>query len=302
MILTEYIELLTESVSIGEINNAIDTHTRILINYHTRGEDNNTGARIIEVYAYGLTKAGNPVIRAFQPYGDTTSRVPSWKFFRIDRISYWKSTGQKFSRPASEYYKGMGLFNPNGDMSMKVVYKIAKFDGYDNISDLKPINHSSPKLKTPTQQQIQTSIPYRTDTEKRMERLRQQLTNPITLSDIKTKNGFRKYNNNDNKSEYGPKMKPQASTTTQQVDTTNKPEIYKTDTERGMERLRQQLQNPKRIDLTQFSRRNNNIQQQNNNSQEADNLYKTDTERGLENLRQQLKNPRKIDLSKIPRR
>lgn len=302
MILTEYIELLTESVSIGEINNAIDTHTRILINYHTRGEDNNTGARIIEVYAYGLTKAGNPVIRAFQPYGDTTSRVPSWKFFRIDRISYWKSTGQKFSRPASEYYKGMGLFNPNGDMTMKVVYKIAKFDGYDNISDLKPINHSSPKLKTPTQQQIQTSIPYRTDTEKRMERLRQQLTNPITLSDIKTKNGFRKYNNNDNKSEYGPKMKPQASTTAQQVDTTNKPEIYKTDTERGMERLRQQLQNPKRIDLTQFSRRNNNIQQQNNNSQEADNLYKTDTERGLENLRQQLKNQRKIDLSKIPRR
>lgn len=301
MILTEYIELLTESVSIGEINNAIDTHTRILINYHTRGEDNNTGARIIEVYAYGLTKAGNPVIRAFQPYGDTTSRVPSWKFFRIDRISYWKSTGQKFSRPASEYYKGMGLFNPNGDMTMKVVYKIAKFDGYDNISDLKPINHSSPKLKTPMQQQIQTSIPYKTDTEKRMERLRQQLTNPITLSDIKTKNGFRKYNNNnDNKPEYGPKMKPQTSTT-QQVDTTNKPEIYKTDTERGMERLRQQLQNPKTIDLKQFSRRNNNIQQQ-NNSQETDNLYKTDTERGLENLRQQLKNPRKIDLSKIPRR
>lgn len=301
MLLLEYIELLTESVSIGEINNAIDTHTRILINYHTKGEDNNTGARIIEVYAYGLTKAGNPVIRAFQPYGDTTSRVSSWKFFRIDRISYWKSTGQKFSRPASEYYKGMGLFNPNGDMTMKVVYKIAKFDGYDNVNDLKPINHSSPKLKTPTQQQIQTSVPYKTDTEKRMERLHQQLINPITLSDIKTKNGFRKYNNDDNKLEYGPKMKPQ----TQQIPTNsqeNNSDVYKTDTERGMEGLRQQLQNPKTIDLTQFSRRNNNIQRQNDTRQEADDLYKTDTERGLENLRQQLKNPRKIDLSKIPRR
>ena len=79
--------LLSESVSINSVNDAIDTHTRIIINYHTKGEDIATGARIIEVYAYGLTKAGNPVIRAFQPYGDTTSRVPSWKFFRLDRIT-----------------------------------------------------------------------------------------------------------------------------------------------------------------------------------------------------------------------
>lgn len=299
MKLLEYIELLTESVSIGEINNAIDTHTRILINYHTNGEDNNTGARIIEVYAYGLTKAGNPVIRAFQPYGDTTSRVPSWKFFRIDRISYWKSTGQKFSRPASDYYKGMGLFNPNGDMTMSVVYKIAKFDGYDNMEDLKSINHSSPKLKTPTQKQIQSTTPYKTDTEKRMERLRQQLDNPIKLSDIKTKNGFRQYNNTNNKTEYGPKMKPQATQQISQQQTM--PDVYKTDTERGIERLRQQLQNPRTIDLSQFQPKN---RQQNNQQEEPqqDNLYKTDTERGLENLRQQLRNPRRIDLSRTPRR
>ena len=67
--------------------------------------------RIIEVYAYGLTKAGNPVIRAFQPYGDTSSRVPSWKFFRIDRIIYWKPTKQIFTKPASDYYKNIGNFN-----------------------------------------------------------------------------------------------------------------------------------------------------------------------------------------------
>ena len=56
--------LLQESVSINSVNDAIDAHTRIIINYHTKGEDIATGARIIEVYAYGLTKAGNPVIRA----------------------------------------------------------------------------------------------------------------------------------------------------------------------------------------------------------------------------------------------
>ena len=96
-------EILAESVSVSDINDAIDNHKRIIINYHTDGEDNATGARVIEVYVYGTTKAGNPVIRAFQPYGDTTSRVPSWKFFRLDRISDWKDTQQRFSRPASDY-------------------------------------------------------------------------------------------------------------------------------------------------------------------------------------------------------
>lgn len=263
MQLVEYIKLLTESVSIGEVNNAIDTHTRILINYHSKGEDIASGARIIEVYAYGLTKAGNPVIRAFQPYGDTTTTVPSWKFFRLDRISFWKNTGQKFSRPASDYYKGLGEFNPYGDKTMSTVYKIAKFDGYDNNA-IKPINHSSPKIKQTSKPSSLDTL-YKTDTEKNMERLRQQMNNPIKLSDIKTKQGFRQYNNNNNKTntEYGPKMKPQ---------------------------------------LSQDNTLTVNQQKQEKPNKTDTNLYKTDTERGMENLRQQLQNPRKIDLSKIPRR
>ena len=59
--------LITEAASVNDVNSAIDNHERVIINYHTNGEDANTGARVIEVYAYGLTKAGNPVIRAFQP-------------------------------------------------------------------------------------------------------------------------------------------------------------------------------------------------------------------------------------------
>ena len=192
--------LLSESVSINSVNDAIDTHTRIIINYHTKGEDIATGARIIEVYAYGLTKAGNPVIRAFQPYGDTTSRVPSWKFFRLDRISYWKPTKQIFTEPANNYYKGLGEFNPDGDNTMSVVYKIAKFgNDNDNNEITKPINHSSPRMKgqsNTNNQQMQNARNnsddvFKTDTEKRMERLKQQLNNPIKLSDIKTKQGFR---------------------------------------------------------------------------------------------------------------
>ena len=109
--LTELLQeiLLKESVSVNDIDDAMDNHKRVIINYHSKGEDVATGARVIEVYAYGLTKAGNPVIRAFQPYGDTTTKVPSWKFFRLDRISAWEDTGQTFSRPASEIYRGLGI-------------------------------------------------------------------------------------------------------------------------------------------------------------------------------------------------
>ena len=39
--------LLSESVSINSVNDAIDTHTRIIINYHTKGEDIATGARYV---------------------------------------------------------------------------------------------------------------------------------------------------------------------------------------------------------------------------------------------------------------
>lgn len=298
-------EILNESVSINSVNDAIDRHIRVIINYHTKGENNNTGARLIEVYAYGLTKAGNPVIRAFQPYGDTTSRVPSWKFFRLDRISAWKPTGQTFSRPADFYYRNLGNFNPDGDETMSVVYKIAKFG---NDTETTPnVTVSSPKMKNVAnnkqqQPQTQSNDVYKTDTEKRMERLRQQLNNPIKLSDIKTKNGFRQYDNNtvqNKETTAGPKMKQQPNTTTQQS--------KQTDNSKELQQISNTFSDTKDkpISFTDFNNRLSNQQQQNSKSQQqpkTDDVYKTDTERAMERLRQQLNNPRKIDLSKIPKR
>ena len=223
--------LITESVSIEDVNSAIDNHERIIVNYHTKGEDKNTGARVIEVYAYGLTKAGNPCVRVFQPYGDTTTKVPNWKFMRLDRISAWKPTGQIFNRPANFFYKGLGDFNPNGDETMSVVYKIAKF-GDNNMS----MTDNGPKMKD--------NEVYKTDTEYRMERLKNQLNNPIKLSDIKTANGFKNLKEPSIPKDNGPKTK-----------TTNSDDVYKTDTERGMERLHQQLDNPTYIDLSKISKR-----------------------------------------------
>lgn len=291
--------LLTESVSVDDVNSAIDSHNRVIINYKSKDGDEANGARVIEVYAYGLTKAGNPVIRAFQPYGDTTSKVPSWKFFRLDRITDWKPTEQTFSEPASDYYRGLGDFNPNGDGTMSTVYKIATFGDEVEGLDTKDEN-SGPKLKSDV---------FKTDTEKQMARTKEQLKNPITLSDLKAQQGF-KDQKIVNTAPKGPVTKSAET------------EPYKTPTERGMQRLKQQLNNPLKIDLSNFEKQNNGNEKEklhkalgntsekmtvddfnkrlmglNNNNEKE--LYKTPTEQGIENLRQQLENPEKIDLSKF---
>lgn len=310
--------LLTESASVNDVMNAMDGHRRILMSYRTKGEDKNTGPRVIEVYAYGLTKAGNPVIRAFQPYGDTTSKVPSWKFFRLDRIISWKDTGQIFDRPASDYYKDLGNFNPNGDGTMSVVYKIISFNGRELDAPL-----SQPVTKGGRQGEPV----YRTDAEKRMARLRNQLDNPITLSDLYP-NRYRK-----------PQATPEPTPAPKPEPKANEPEIYRTDTERGMDRLRRQLNNPMTIDdlrrynsqqsdpskikavpntpkmkddsdkVKSMEDRFGDISQpisvadlrQRLNPQAKDGTYRTDTERGMDRLRQQLDNPTKIDLSRFQR-
>lgn len=88
--------MLIESVSINSITDSIKNLYQVVINYE--GDPDHgiaPGKRVIEVYAYGLTKSGNPVIRAYQPYGDTASTVPEWKFFRLDRIKSWSPTYKK---------------------------------------------------------------------------------------------------------------------------------------------------------------------------------------------------------------
>lgn len=110
---------IKKNINVDNINKAIDDKIRIKIFY--RGDKNiAAGQRTIEVYAYGLSSAGNPVMRAFQLAGDTQTEMPDWKLFRIDRISRWVETNQRFDQPRPK-------FNPNGDRSMSTVYKIAKF-------------------------------------------------------------------------------------------------------------------------------------------------------------------------------
>ena len=238
--------LLTESVSVDEVNDALDNHKRVIINYCSKGEDKNTGARVIEVYAYGLTKAGNPCIRAFQPYGDTTSRVPSWKFFRLDRIIEWKPTEQTFDRPADFYYKNLGDFNPNGDETMSVVYKVANF-GNDQMPQASV--NDDPKTKEDV---------YKTDSETRMERLKQQVNNPIKLSDIKIGDAF-KQSKQTPKPTGEPKTKEDVYTTskTQPLTQNNPNTTEKTPEEKqdNLDRLRNILKDRQPISLSDLNKK-----------------------------------------------
>ena len=238
--------LLTESVGVDEVNDALDNHKRVIINYRSKGEDKNTGARVIEVYAYGLTKAGNPCIRAFQPYGDTTSRVPSWKFFRLDRIIEWKPTEQTFDRPADFYYKNLGNFNPNGDETMSVVYKVAKF-GNDQIPQVSV--NDEPKTKEDV---------YKTDSETRMERLKQQVNNPIKLSDIKIGDAFKQAKQTP-KPTGEPKTKEDVYTTskTQPLTQNNPNTTEKTPQEKqdNLDRLRNILKDRQPISLSDLNKK-----------------------------------------------
>lgn len=121
--------IILESVARNEINDAIDNHYRVTVNYDSDEETTATGPRTIEVYAFGISKAGNLVIRVFQPFGDTKTRIPEWKLFRVDRITSWKPTGFKFYKAVNDRASSSGIhsYNPSGDNSMSTVYNQAKF-------------------------------------------------------------------------------------------------------------------------------------------------------------------------------
>lgn len=275
--------LLEEKVDRNKVLDAIKEKYRVVINYNSHGEHIAMGWRIIEVFAYGLTKAGNPVIRAYQPQGDTASDVPSWKFFRLDRILEWKPTGQYFTEPREG-------FNPHGDKTMSTVISIAKFN--DGVPDTKTPETASPRRKDPDV--------YIPDGERgikqKFDKLNRQLDNPV-------------YYNKPNIS------KPNISKPSE-------PEVYVPDGERelrqGLNNMQRQLDKPVNIDdymnnvKTQDGFKNADINKNNNPSQSTgpkkkseqpltnkpeDDIFKLDIDKQLDRRREQLNNPQFVDPS-----
>lgn len=130
-------DLLTESVSVDSISNAINGLHPAWITYDDKKGGGGKARRLIYPVAYGLTKAGNPVVRAFQPQGSSkrglttppnNREYPKWKFFRVDRIKFWRTVNSNTYN--SEELVG---FNEEGDNSMSTVYTIAPIGNAKNI-------------------------------------------------------------------------------------------------------------------------------------------------------------------------
>ena len=117
--------LILEVASIDSIVNAIKTKDKIII-YYDGDEPGGRGLRNIEPVCFGYSKAGNPVLRAWDEEGASHTAykgeqpLPGWRLFRVDKIQSFKPSGDKFNEPKPGY-------NPRGDKSMTRVIINAVF-------------------------------------------------------------------------------------------------------------------------------------------------------------------------------
>lgn len=124
-------------VTAQDINHAINTRARVTMQYSDRkgrkwGKNGRLGratsTRYIEPYVFGLTKRGNPCIRAYQYSGDTYRGNPKWKLFLIKGIKYWKEEGGNFNVTPRENGWKAEEYNRDGDGSMTKIFNMVKFD------------------------------------------------------------------------------------------------------------------------------------------------------------------------------
>lgn len=123
--------VLNESVSSTEVNDAINNRYQVIINYRDE-QSRAVEKRLIEPYTYGITKAGNEAFRAYQYQGDTFRGVPKWKLFRLDRVESWEPTGRHFNQQPRDKGWKAEAYN-SGDKSMPTVLNYVKFD--DEVDD-----------------------------------------------------------------------------------------------------------------------------------------------------------------------
>jgi len=117
--------LILEIASIDSIVSAIKNKDKVII-YYDGDEPGGRGLRDIEPVCFGYSKAGNPVLRAWDIEGASHTGykgeqpLPGWRLFRVDKIQSFKPSGEKFTTPKPGY-------NVNGDKSMTKVIINAVF-------------------------------------------------------------------------------------------------------------------------------------------------------------------------------
>lgn len=113
--------LILEVASRSDIMDGMSKRRIMELNYDDEEDPGGKGRRWIQMYCYGVSKAGNDVVRVYQVGGDTKTIQPGWKLFRVDRIKNLKKLGGTFD-------EAKPLFNPTGDKDMIKIYNITQFD------------------------------------------------------------------------------------------------------------------------------------------------------------------------------
>jgi hypothetical protein len=155
--------LITESVDRDKVLNALKRRERIIIDYTSNvpGYEIADGVRYIDPYCLGVGRyQGELCLRAYQPFGDTASSVPNWKIFYLKDIGMWKPTGLINKEVAPNYNQG-------GDRWMVSVIYNADYRKFGSKSreDI-PTEPKQPEI-------------FKTNTEKQMDKLKQQVQSPI---------------------------------------------------------------------------------------------------------------------------
>tara|TARA_B100000963_G_scaffold258259_1_gene226651 strand:+ start:4048 stop:4416 length:369 start_codon:yes stop_codon:yes gene_type:complete len=113
--------LILEVASRSDIMNGMSKRRIMELNYDDEEDPGGKGRRWIQMYCYGVSKAGNDVVRVYQVGGDTKTIQPGWKLFRVDRMQNLRTLGGTFN-------EAKPLFNPTGDKDMIKIYNITQFD------------------------------------------------------------------------------------------------------------------------------------------------------------------------------
>lgn len=142
-----------------EVINAIKKMRRMRISYDDKKGGKGKRERFIFPVAYGLTRAGNKAIRAFQTAGSTKRGFPKWKLFLFDRI-YSMSTEKRSFKEYAQKLIDKG-FNITGDKGMTSIFAISPLaDSTVQVAKSTDIKYDGPSTKndiTPTQKSQEPS-------------------------------------------------------------------------------------------------------------------------------------------------
>ena len=116
-----------EGQYLSKIYDAINKRYEVKFRYNDGTDEPATLERRVQIVAYGISKAGNPVIIAYQPAGGSKRGAPAWKMFKLEGIipNTWKVMHK--SNGSIVHFGMPPGFNEEGDKLMSPCKKIADF-------------------------------------------------------------------------------------------------------------------------------------------------------------------------------